>query len=88
MRSHTDPYDRTWHAAFSDGTQLVRYNRTGKYYLEKPEGGRKRILLPSAVQMVVEAYGAAGAAIAFGRAGGMMFDSAVKKALRARTARE
>lgn len=76
-----DPYDRTWHAAFADGSQIARYDRTAKYYVERPDGTRRPVKISEAVALVVEGHGKRGSTIAYGRAGGTLFDAAVRKAL-------
>lgn len=78
----TISYDRTVHAAHPDGTVVARYNRTGKYYAEKPDGTRKHITLAQAVALAVLAAPLAGGYVALGRIGGLAFDAAYRKAVR------
>lgn len=41
--------DRRIHAVLPDGVLLVRYDRSGKWYLEPPTGRRRALTLPQAV---------------------------------------
>lgn len=42
--------DRTAHAKHLDGDELVRYDRAGKWFLERPDGKRQRLGVHQAVR--------------------------------------
>jgi len=71
--------DRTVHARTSDGGEVVRYDRAGKWYVEWPGRMRPRrlVTLREAVELAV-----AGQPL-LGQAGGKSFDAKVRKALAA-----
>jgi hypothetical protein len=75
-----DPYDRTVHAARADGTAIVRYERAGKWYAEKPDGTRRAITLKDAVVEAMAGDAEPGGYVNRGRAGGLSFNSALRKA--------
>lgn len=65
------------HAVLDGGAHIVRYDRSGKWYLER--GGvisRRRLSLSEAVALALEP----GATVHLGCAGGRSFDAAVRKA--------
>jgi len=45
--------NRTVHALLTDGTEIVRYDRAGKWYVEQPDGYRRLLTLTEATQFVV-----------------------------------
>lgn len=65
--------DRTVHARGTDGREVVRYGRAGKWWLEQPDGRRHPLQVPTAVS---EAYYIEldGGQVFTGLAGGRMFD--------------
>lgn len=70
--------DRTIHAVTADGREIVRYDRSGKWYAEARDGrkhGRQHIDLAEAVRLAK----AEGSRISLGYGGGRMFDAAVTK---------
>ena len=74
--------DLTVHAGIPDGGSIVRYDRTGKYYLEYPPAAgikRKQLTLHEAAALAVNHLGEVGAFIALGRPGGLRFDAEVRK---------
>jgi len=67
--------DRTVHAVRRhDGAEIVRYDRAGKWYLERVDGSRSPLTLRGAVREAV------GGRVHFGRPGGRIFDAAVVRA--------
>lgn len=73
--------DRTVHAITNLGSEIVRYDRAGKWYVEYGTGilfRRKQIGIGGAVQRAVDW----GREIHFGRPGGRTFDARVRKARR------
>lgn len=73
--------DRTVHARGSDGREVVRYDRAGKWWLERPDGTRAPLQLPTAVSEAVVIAWEGGGEIYWNRHGGLRFDADVKKAL-------
>ncbi|MBC9927207.1 hypothetical protein [Leucobacter sp. cx-169] len=65
--------NRVVHARCGDG-EVVRYDRTGKYYLEN-ELERRRVTLAEAVEFAVQP----GVVVLLGRYGGTRFDAEVRK---------
>lgn len=48
-------YDRRVHARTSDGAEIVRYDRAGKWYLEPTDGTRRRQLtLAEAIDLATQ----------------------------------
>lgn len=73
--SSTNPHDRTVHGWAADGSEIARYERTGKWYLEPlPASGRKRRQLKIAEAAHIAFLGK----VVFGRPGGMRFDKLVR----------
>ena len=73
--STKDPYDRTVHGWAADGSEIARYDRTGKWYLEPPAAtGRKRRQLKIAEAARIAVLGK----VVFGRPGGLRFDKVVR----------
>lgn len=75
----TESTDRTVHAATDDGREIVRYDRSGKWYVEQ-DGGltRRRLHVP-----VAEAARLAcrpGSTVRTGLPGGGLFDRMVRGA--------
>ena len=72
------PLERTVHAVAADGTEVVRYDKAGKWYAEPIDGKRRHVTLSEAVTI----------ALAFGsfrdwpRNGGAQFNAEIKKRLR------
>lgn len=64
--------DRTVHCVLSDGRELVRYNRGGKWWVEGQ--GRMSIHMRDAVALAIQR----GQQFYFGRPGGGSFDRKVK----------
>lgn len=76
--------DRTVHGFTGDGHggAVVRYDRSGKYYLEFPaESGLKRraLTLSEAVELATPAPERPGARPILDRPGGLTFDARVRK---------
>lgn len=70
--------DRTVHAKLPDGTEIVRYDRAGKWFTEAPPGSMiscSQISVSEAARLVVEGEGFAH----IGRPGGKIFDAKVLK---------
>jgi hypothetical protein len=40
----TEDRDRTVHASLKDGSEIVRYDREGRWYLEWPDGSERQVL--------------------------------------------
>ncbi len=68
--------DRTVHAITANGSEIVRYDRNGKWYIEHGTAPREFLKLADAVRLATED----GATATLGRLGGRMFDAAVRKA--------
>lgn len=74
-------FDRTVHATTGDGGALVRYERSGKWYLEYPgDTGRRRPRRCVLVRTAVELATAPGSKAFLGLAGGQVFDAAYRRA--------
>ena len=74
--SARNPYDRTVHGWAADGSEIVRYDRSGKWYLEPlPATGRKRRQLKIADAARIATLGKP----VLGRAGGTRFDVLVRR---------
>jgi hypothetical protein len=67
--------DRTVHAVLTDGRQIVRYDRSGKWYWEN-ERHRNHLTLGEAVAL---AKADKWATVIVGLSGGSAFDRAFKK---------
>ena len=63
--------DRRVHARLPDGTEVVRYDRAGKWYLEHPELPNRRHVT---LQEAVEAVGELGTVVYLKTIGGNRFD--------------
>jgi hypothetical protein len=70
--------DRRVHAVTSEGWEIVRYDRAGKWYAERPDG-RDRITFHMAVYHATRA----GAKSQLGIPGGTRFDASVRAVGRA-----
>lgn len=73
-----DTADRTTHASSKDGSvAVVRYDKAGRWWLERSDGTRAPLRLATAVTeaIVLEADGGT---IHFGRHGGSQFDNKVR----------
>ncbi|WP_256840367.1 hypothetical protein [Ornithinimicrobium faecis] len=75
----TAPRDRTVHAILSDRTEIVRYDRAGKWYAEPadPQSRRRLITITEAVRLTV----AEGIWWGVDQPGGLSFDAKVRRAL-------
>lgn len=71
-------FDRTVHATSRDGDEVVRYDRSGKYRLERADGTRANLGLQTAVTEAM-LFAVTGGTIYLGRPGGMRFDAEVRK---------
>lgn len=65
--------DRTVHVHLLNGLEIVRYDRSGKWYEESP-GQRKRIGISTAVATALTP----GATVFLGKMGGRTFDAKVR----------
>lgn len=73
------PFDRTVHGTTTDGAEIVRYERAGKWFVEPVDGGKRRgISLDEAAKLALSGQ------VFLGRAGGLRFDARVQQ-LRATT---
>lgn len=75
VRPATHP-DRTVHAQATNGDELVRYDRAGKWFLEW-SGGRRRVLFAEAVALASRP----GMQVHLGKPGGAAFDRYVSAVL-------
>ena len=66
--------DRTVHATTAAGGEIVRYDRSGKWYYEH-SGRRVHIELAEAVTWALQT----GATVRLGLPGGVRFDAAVRR---------
>ena len=69
--------DRRVHAVSDRGVEVVRYERAGKWYVEVPGVGRRRVTLEEAVQKATLPWFVWHPNLP----GGTLFDSRVKKRL-------
>lgn len=67
--------DRTVHATLEDGSEVVRYERAGKYYVEKAGEKPRHVTLGEAVRLAA----LPGTRAHVGRVGGTRFDAAYRK---------
>lgn len=67
--------DRCVHVRLVDGTEIVRYARAGKWYIERPDTLRAWLSVSDAASWALEP----GADVFTGRPGGRMFDAAVRR---------
>ena len=51
----TADHDRTVHARWLNGSELVRYERAAKWYLEHPHYARELVTAPEAVEAMLGA---------------------------------
>jgi hypothetical protein len=68
--------DRTVHACTEDGREIVRYDRSGKWYVEQfglPTRPRRHVDLGEAARLAT----LSGSEVRFGLPGGSRFDAAV-----------
>lgn len=70
--------DRTVHARLSNGTEIVRYDRAGKWYAEAPSKKRIPRQLLTITQAVEMALADPGTEVLMGRPGGAKFDALMK----------
>lgn len=66
--------DRSVHASHSDGTEVVRYDRAGKWYIERASDPRIAVGLRRAVREALRS----GMSVYLGLPGGTMFDSKIR----------
>lgn len=76
-------WDRSVHARLADGSEVVRYDRAGKYFLESPDGSRERITLGKAVQHAFTARDNDGR-VFLDQPGGQSFDALFRRLDRVR----
>lgn len=76
-------YDRTVHAKLADGSEIVRYDRASKWYLEQTGRQRRRLSIKEAAQLVIDDRSSRWYR---GRYGGSRFDSLVIQRRSSRTA--
>ena len=75
-----DTADRTTHASSKDGSvAVVRYDKAGRWRLERADGTSAPLQLATAVTEAL-VLAADGGTIHFGRHGGTQFDVRVKRA--------
>lgn len=70
--------DRRIHGISTDGGEIVRYERAGKWYIEYPTGMRPRRALTVRSAASLAALGRA----FLGKPGGMRFDAKVREFLK------
>lgn len=68
--------DRTVHAVLANGTEVVRYDRAGHWYLETVSGTRRKSTLGEAVTLATQP----GTTLHPGRSGGQQFNARLRKA--------
>lgn len=69
--------DRSVHIRLRDGREVVRYDRSGKWWIEHPGGRRFRLQFAAAVQWAADT----GAEVRFDVPGGQLFDKRVRELL-------
>lgn len=67
--------DRRVHATTAESAEIVRYDRAGKWYVERPDGTRRQLTVQEAVSLAT----APGARRYPGQHGGERFDHLVRK---------
>lgn len=75
----TGDVDRTVHATSSTGDEVVRYDRAGRWWLERADGTRAPLRLTTAVAEAI-VIARTGGRVHLGRLGGGRFDAAYRKA--------
>jgi hypothetical protein len=77
--SHGDQYVpwRQVHARFPNGTELTRYDRQGKWFIETINAHRDQVLLSDAIRLGRRCR-EEGGEIFYGLPGGQEFDKAVR----------
>lgn len=70
--------DRQVHARTASGWSVVRYDRSRKWFVEHPAGGRRRVTLAVAVAEALQA----GSTVYLGRPGGRDFGVKIREARR------
>lgn len=76
---NADPADRTVHGRMADGSEIVRYDRSGKWYIEPlPGTARKRRQVDVTSAARSAARSAALGAATLGLPGGHTFDRRVR----------
>lgn len=71
--------DRTVHARLEDGREIVRYDRSGKWYIEQhglPTRAPRHVQLAEAVRLAISP----GSIVYLKLPGGSRFDAAVERA--------
>jgi hypothetical protein len=71
----SDSDDRVIHGRTPYGEEIVRYDRAGKWYVEKPGVARRQVSLVQAVRHATKP----GSVVYLGRPGGRTFDSRVQQ---------
>lgn len=72
--------DRAVHATSKDGDEIVRYDKAGKWWLERADGTRASLKIGEAVEQAIS-FARAGGKIHTRRPGGKSFDVKVRRAL-------
>lgn len=67
--------ERIVHGTTADGHEIVRYDRAGKWYVEKADGTRTQISVKRAAELATRP----GAQVFEGRYGGRLFRVAVRR---------
>ena len=68
--------DRMVHAKLADGREVVRYDVSGEWYVERPDGCRDAVKIAEAVTYALQN----GATVHLERPGGGRFDAAIRRA--------
>lgn len=72
-----DRSDRCVHAT-GEGLEVVRYDITGKWYVEGPDGFRRKLTVQQAATTACE-LAEGGGRIHFNKPGGLSFDAKVRR---------
>lgn len=75
--------DRTVHARHRDGHEIVRYRKAGKWWLERADGTRAPLQVPTAVSEAADWTATGDATILWDQPGGKLFDSRLRAQLAA-----
>lgn len=67
--------ERIVHGTTAEGHEIVRYDRAGKWFVEKADGSRRRVSVKRAAELAT----APGAQAFEGRYGGRLFRVAVRR---------
>jgi len=74
--------DRKVHAFAENGSEVVRYDRAGKWWVEHPAGSllpARQVSMREAARIAIEFWYERGGSVNFGVPGGSAFDREIRK---------